>query len=156
MGSEADWRARRSRRHRPYPRASRAETATLIIRRSVETVATSHADDAAYLALEDVARVTEQLDDVRVVGGYMASLLLTAFAVRGAVIRRTADADAAIPATIAASGQIQHRTDGCRLHRQQSQPLHEGPLEVDLLVPSGTAQFLRAEHGATGSTRHPG
>ncbi|MHC5796660.1 hypothetical protein ACVXZ4_10920 [Lacisediminihabitans sp. FW035] len=42
------------------------------IRRSVETVATSNADDAAYLALEDVARITEHLDDVRVGGGHMA------------------------------------------------------------------------------------
>jgi len=48
------------------------------IRHAVETVATSNADDAAYLALEDVARITEHLDDVRVVGGHTASLLLTA------------------------------------------------------------------------------
>ena len=51
------------------------------------TVATSNADDAAYLALEDVARITEHLDDVRVVGGHMASLLLTALPVAEAIIR---------------------------------------------------------------------
>ena len=78
------------------------------IRRSVETIATSNADDAAYLALEDVARITENLDDVRVVGGHMASLLLTAFPVAEAIVRRTADADAAISTSIAASGHI-HR-----------------------------------------------
>lgn len=38
----------------------------MIIRRSLETVATSNVDDAAYLALKDVARMTEGLDDVRV------------------------------------------------------------------------------------------
>lgn len=60
-----------------------------MMRRSVETVATSNADDAAYRALEDVVRITEHLEDVRVVGGHMASLLLTAFPVAGAIIRRT-------------------------------------------------------------------
>ena len=59
-----------------------------MMRHSVETVATSNADDAAYRALEDVVRITEHLKDVRVVGGHMASLLLTAFPVAGAIIRR--------------------------------------------------------------------
>ena len=36
-----------------------------MIRRSLETVATSNADDAAaYRALEDVSRITEHLEDV--------------------------------------------------------------------------------------------
>lgn len=79
-----------------------------MIRRRIETVATSNADDAAFRALADVAEVTKQIDDVRIVGGHMESLLLTAFPVRGAVVRRTADADAAVSTSVKASGRI-HR-----------------------------------------------
>ena len=74
------------------------------MRRSVETVATSNADDAAYRALEDVVRITEHLEDVRVVGGPMASLLLTAFPVAGAIIRRTIWLDESIEPAAVPSG----------------------------------------------------
>ncbi|WP_377012180.1 hypothetical protein [Cryobacterium melibiosiphilum] len=60
-----------------------------MIRRRIATVATSNADDAAFRALADVTEITQQIDDVRIVGGHMASLLLTAFPVPGAIVRRT-------------------------------------------------------------------
>ena len=49
--------------------------------------------DAADAALADVAEITNRIEDVRIVGGHMASLLLAAFPVDGALLRRTADAD---------------------------------------------------------------
>lgn len=128
----------------------------MTLRRAVETVATSNADDAAFLALEDVARITEGLDDVRVVGGHMASLLLTAFPVAGAAIRRTADADAAISTSIAASGQIHHALINAGYMDTSGNHYVKGQLEVDLLVPSGTSEFVREEHGGRGFDAAPG
>lgn len=127
-----------------------------MIRRSVETVATSNADDAAYLALEDVARITEDLDEVRVVGGHMTSLLLTAFPVSGAVIRRTADADAAISTSIAVSGRIHRALTNAGYVDTSGNHYAKGRLEVDLLVPSGTDEFVRVEHGGRGFDAAPG
>ena len=128
----------------------------MTIRRPVETVATSNADDAAFLALEDVARITEGLDDVRVVGGHMVGLLLTAFPVAGAIIRRTADADAAISTAIAAFGQIHHELISASYEDTSGNHYTKGPLEIDLLVPSGTGEFVRAEHGGRGFDAAPG
>ncbi|MEX1077976.1 MAG: hypothetical protein WED09_02555 [Homoserinimonas sp.] len=122
----------------------------------METVATSNADDAAYLALEDVARITEGLDDVRVVGGHMASLLLTAFPVAGAVIRRTADADAAISTSIAASGRMHRALANAGYSDTSGNHYAKGRLEIDLLVPSGTDKFVMAEHGGRGFDAAPG
>ncbi|GAA0993509.1 hypothetical protein [Subtercola frigoramans] len=126
------------------------------IRRSVETVATSNADDAAYLALEDVARITEHLNDVRVVGGQMASLLLAAFPVAEAIVRRTADADAAISTSIAASGHIHRALTDAGYIDVSGNHYAKGPLEIDLLVPSGTSEFVVAEHGGRGFDAAPG
>lgn len=46
-------------------------------------MSTSDADDAAFQALEDVAAIAGELDDILVVGGQMAFLLLTAFPATG-------------------------------------------------------------------------
>lgn len=122
----------------------------------METVATSNADDAAFLALEDVARITEGLDDVRVVGGHMVGLLLTAFPVARAIIRRTADADAAISTTIATSGRVHHALINAGYVDTRGNHYTKGRLEIDLLVPSGTGEFVRAEHGGRGFDAAPG
>lgn len=120
-------------------------------RRRIETVATSNADDAAFLALADVAEITKQIDDVRIVGGHMASFLLSAFTVNGAVLRRTADAAAAVSTFVAAYG---------RIHRALVDPGHtdtsgnhyvKGDLEIDILVPSDGAGFETATVGGRGS-----
>ena len=122
----------------------------------METVATSNADNAAYQALEDVVRITEHLEDVRVVGGHMASLLLTAFPVAGAIIRRTADADAAISTSIAASGQIHRALTAAGYVAVSGNHYAKGPLAIDLLVPSGTTEFVKVEHGGRGFDAAPG
>lgn len=72
----------------------------------VEAVVTSRADDAAFRALADIAAITEGAADVRIVGGQMVSLLVSAFPAEGTITRRTADADAAITAEIASSGDL--------------------------------------------------
>lgn len=128
----------------------------MIIRRSVETVATSNADDAAYLALEDVAHITEDLEDVRVVGGHMASLLLTAYPVQDAIIRRTADADAAISTSIAASGSMHKALTDAGYVDTSGNHYVKDELAIDLLVPSPTAEFVHEEHGGRGFDAAPG
>ena len=58
----------------------------------VERTGSPDADDAAVQALADVAEITKRIENDRIVGGDMVSLLLSAFPVRGALLRRTADA----------------------------------------------------------------
>ena len=78
------------------------------LRRAAELVATSRADDLALRALADAVDITAG-EQVRIVGGQMASLLLTAFPVPGVVPRRTRDADAAITTEVASSGVLHER-----------------------------------------------
>ena len=121
-----------------------------MIRRRIETVETSNADDAAFRALADVAEITERIDDVRIVGGHLASLLLTAFPVRGAVLRRTADADAAVSTSVAASGRIHRALVDAGYSDTSGNPYVEGDLEIDILVPSDGARFATATVGGRG------
>ncbi|WP_147440903.1 hypothetical protein [Mycetocola zhadangensis] len=72
-------------------------------------MSTSDADDAAFQALEDVAAIAVDLDDILVIGGQIASLLLIAFPSTGSIARRTGDADAAMTTAIAASGTVHDR-----------------------------------------------
>lgn len=74
--------------------------------RTVEAVATSQADNAAYMALADVASTVADLPDARIVGGHMVSLLGLAFPISGQTVRRTVDADAAIAPAVASSGNL--------------------------------------------------
>lgn len=66
----------------------------------------SRAEDAGYLALADIAGITDDLGvDYRLVGGQMTSLLVAAYGVTGVPERETADADlAAEPAVVADPG----------------------------------------------------
>jgi hypothetical protein len=52
------------------------------ISRRVELVATSHADELSLRSLADISAITAD-QEVRIIGGQMASLLLTAFPVPG-------------------------------------------------------------------------
>jgi hypothetical protein len=127
-----------------------------MIRRRIETVATSNADNAAFRALADVAEITKQIDDVRIVGGHMASLLLTAFPVRGAVLRRTADADAAVSTSVAASGQLHRALVDAGYTDTSGNHYVNGDLEIDILVPSDGARFETASVGGRGFDAVPG
>ncbi|KLL12711.1 hypothetical protein [Protofrankia coriariae] len=59
------------------------------IRRRVELVATAYADELSLRALAEIATITAD-QNVRIIGGQMASLLLTAFPVPGTASRRDA------------------------------------------------------------------
>lgn len=65
------------------------------IARHVELVATAYADELSIRSLAEMSAITAD-QNVRIIGGQMASLLLTAFPVPGIDVRRTRDADAAI------------------------------------------------------------
>lgn len=127
-----------------------------MIRRRIETVATSNADDAAFRALADVAEITKKIEDVRIVGGHMASLLLTAFPVRGALVRRTADVDAAISTSVAASGQIHRALVDAGYTDTSGNHYVNGDREIDILVSSYGARFDTAGVGGRGFDAAPG
>jgi hypothetical protein len=123
---------------------------------TAETVSTSDADDAAFRALEDVAAIAVDLDDILVIGGQMASLLLTAFPSTG---RRTGDADAAMTTAIAASGTVHDRLIAAgyeALSGNHYERGADGEVAVDLLVPADGSTFGRAEHGGRGFDAVPG
>jgi len=78
------------------------------IRRRAVLIATARADELSLRALADITKTTAD-HNVRIVGGQMASLLLTAFPVSGITTRRTRDADTAITTELAGSGTIHDR-----------------------------------------------
>lgn len=78
------------------------------ITRHVELVTTTYADELSIRSLAEISAITAD-QNVRIIGGQMASLLLTAFPVPGLAVRRTRDADAAITTELAGSGLIHQR-----------------------------------------------
>ncbi|TFD79902.1 hypothetical protein E3T54_04385 [Cryobacterium sp. Sr8] len=113
-----------------------------MIRRAIETVATSQADDGAFRALADIARLTEGIDDARVVGGHMVGLLLTAYPTPDTVLRRTADADAAVSTQVAESGRLHDLlVDAGYAATAGNRYVKEPGLAVDLLVPADDTTF---------------
>jgi len=70
------------------------------LRRRVELVATTYADELSFRSLTEISAITAD-QHVRIIGGQMAALLLTAFPVPGIALRRTRDADAAITTELA-------------------------------------------------------
>jgi hypothetical protein len=63
---------------------------------------------ASFRSLAEISAITAD-QNVSIIGGQMASLLLTAFPVPGIALRRTRDADAAITTELAGSGIIHER-----------------------------------------------
>jgi hypothetical protein len=130
-------------------------------------VATAHADELSLRALADITNTTVD-HNVRIVGGQMASLLLTAFPVSGITTRRTRDADTAITTELAGSGIIHDRlvargyTAPSGNHYVRPVPelaVPSGPvpeLAVDLLVPSLDGHFRPQEHGGRAFDSAPG
>ncbi|MFI5905980.1 hypothetical protein [Dactylosporangium sp. NPDC051541] len=137
------------------------------IRRHVELIATAYADELSIRSLADITQITAD-QNVRVIGGQMASLLLTAFPVPGIEARRTRDADAAITTELAGSGVIHQRLleHGYTASSGNSytRPVPDlavagGPvpeLTVDLLVPSLDGRFQPQQHGGRAFDAAPG
>lgn len=124
----------------------------------------SRAEDAGYLALADIASITDELGvDYRVVGGQMTSLLVAAYAVPGVPERDTADADLAarpevvadprLPQLLEASGYRPHGASN-RFARETEAGHHA---VIDVLAPShdGRLHFNR-RHGALYLDEIPG
>lgn len=127
----------------------------------ISTIATSRADDVAYRALRDIATLTADFEDARIIGGHMTSLLLHAFPVDGVDARRTADADAAVSTEVAASGSMHDlllgagyvATSGNHYELKESEQLTRA---VDLLVPARDAVFRTEVIGDRGFDATPG
>lgn len=130
----------------------------MVLTRRAELVATSRADELSLRALADVVDVTVD-ENVRIIGGQMGSLLLTAFPVAGVPARRTGYADTAITPELAGSGVLHERLlargYGATSGNNYTKPVPDlavpgapvPELSVDLLVPSGDGRFRSIEHG---------
>jgi hypothetical protein len=139
----------------------------VVLRRRAELVATSRADELSLHALADVAEITAD-QNVRIIGGQMTSLLLTAFPVPGVPARRTRDADTAITTELAGSGVLHHRlvargytaTAGNSYSKAVPKLAVPGTLvpelSVDLLVPSLDGRFRPSEYGGRAFDSAPG
>ncbi len=126
-----------------------------MIRRTIETVATSRADDLAFRALADVSAATAGME-ARVVGGQMAGLLTTGYPTPEAVIRQTADADAAIALEVAASGTIHGLLSDSGYLPTSGNSYEKLGQRIDLLVPADGGAFTRQEVGGRGFDAAPG
>ncbi len=137
------------------------------IRRHVELVTTAYADELSLRALAEITAITAD-QNVRIIGGQMASLLLTAFPVPGIASRRTRDADAAITIELAGSGivhdRLLERGYAAQSGNSYTRPVPDlavagGPvpeLAVDLLVPSFDGRFRSQQYGGRAFDSAPG
>lgn len=126
-----------------------------MIRRRVETVATSRADDAAFLALRDAVRATAQVE-ARIVGGQMVSLLTQAYVSGGVISRRTADADAGFGPLVAASGDVHAALLEAGYAAIRGNHYELDDRRIDLLVPAAAGRFAPAMHGGRAFDSAPG
>jgi hypothetical protein len=137
------------------------------IRRRAELVASTNADELSLRSLAEISAITAD-QNVRIIGGQMASLLLTAFPVPGIALRRTRDTDAAITTELASSGVIHQRllahgyaATGGNSYTKQVPDLaaagaHVPELAVDILVPSLDGHFKPQEYGGRAFDSAPG
>lgn len=123
---------------------------------NAQSVATSNADDASFLALADIVTATAHLDDIRIVGGHMATLLVIAFPAPGIIVRRTADADAATTTSVAGSGILHESLTAAGYVATSGNRYEKGERAIDLLVPSPDASFHTAVHGDRAFDAGPG
>lgn len=126
-----------------------------MIEASATTVSTSAADDLAFRALADICDATRGLD-VRIVGGQMVGLLLTAFPHAEAVPRRTADADAAISTQLAAAGGVHDLLLGAGYEATSGNSYTKNGQQIDLLVPAAGGRFHTEQLGGRMFDAAPG
>lgn len=126
-----------------------------MIRRRVETIAVSAADDAAFLALRDAVDATANVE-ARIVGGHMVSLLATAFPSPDLMARRTVDADAGIGPRVAASGEVHAALLRAGYAAVRGNHYELGDRAIDLLVPALDGRFAPIAHGGRAFDSAPG
>lgn len=112
----------------------------------LELVSTSRAQDAAYLALADLAALATRIGgDYRVIGGHMVTLLVAASGVTGVPDRETADADFGIPFSVVRDRRLLDELRG-RGYRQAGaanrfeRSASDLQLTIDVLAPSYTGR----------------
>ena len=106
---------------------------------------TSPEDDAAFIALHDLATILAGHDGTAVIGGHMVGVLTAAFSSEGLIARRTNDADGGVPALLAEEGAVQEQLEAAGYVREAAnrfvKPGTAPRPTIDLLVPAQTAQF---------------
>lgn len=122
---------------------------------AIETVATSNADNLAYHALADLCTLTKGLP-VRIVGGQMVALLLTAYPTAAATIRRTADADAGITTELAAAGTMHHLLTDHGYTATAGNSYEKNGQTIDLLIAADRSVFGSEEIGGRAFDAAPG
>lgn len=127
-----------------------------MIRATVTMPSTSNADDLAFGALVDAVRATSDSDDVRIVGGHMVGLLLAAFPVPGALVRRTIDADAGLSTEVAAGGSVVRRLRLAGYVPTAGNRFERAGRTVDLLVESLDGRFRPRTLGGRQYDASPG
>lgn len=127
-----------------------------MITRTYETFSSSRASDNAFRALDDVAKITADLEETRVVGGLMSTLLLEAFPAPSTVTRHTSDVDTAISVDLASKGTLHDRLLEAGYEAQKGNRYANGNRMVDLLVPSDRGQFAPVLHGGRAFDSAPG
>lgn len=115
---------------------------TVVILRSA-----SRAEDAGYLALADVAAVTEQLNaDYRLIGGHMVTLLVVAHQVTGVPTRTTSDADLGADFSVVSDDRLIEALTELGYGRPEASNRfireidHETKAVIDILAPSFTGK----------------
>lgn len=113
--------------------------------RTAYLIATSNADDAAFVSLLDLAAVIEGRKDSVVIGGHMVGLMCAAFPTPGLVERRTQDADGGVEVELASTGDLHTRLIGLGYTAENSNRYVRGEEEdrptIDLLVPTVGDRF---------------
>jgi len=120
----------------------------------LELASTSRAQDAAYLAMADLAEVATPFgDEYRIVGGHMVTLLVASSGATGVPDRETADADFGVPFSVVRDPRL---LDGLRARGYRpagaanrfERAAVDLTLTIDVLAPSYTGRLeVNQPHG---------
>lgn len=127
-----------------------------MITRTYNTFSESKASDNAFLALEDIAKLTTDLEATRLIGGLMTLLLLEAFPTPGTVARHTSDVDTAVSVELASQGTLHARLVKAGYEASKGNRYVRGDRIIDILVPSDREVFRRTVHGGRAFDSVPG
>lgn len=126
------------------------------LRRAAETISTSNADDGAFRALIDAAQLTADLDETRVVGGQMVSLLTLAYSNAPRLERRTAEAVIGVSTTIAGRQIVHSRLISAGYVAESGNRYERDGAIIDLLAPSLDGRFSAGQISGRGIDLAPG
>lgn len=123
-------------------------------------IATSPEDDAAFIALHDLAGILSAHEGTAVIGGHMVGLLTAAFPSAGLIVRRTNDADGGVATLLAAAGTVQQGLEAAGYIREAAnrfvKPETVPSPTIDLLIPPLTGHFRPVWQGESQIDSMPG